>query len=221
MVAEDRPGWDGRSAATDLAGNAQAALALLDSRGWERATIVGHSFGGAVACWMAADAPERVSELVLVSPSANTASLYRIDRWLASSVGGLSAAAMMMGTTGLALGVGATRRRLAGRLHLHEDYLAAASHRLRSPSAWRSFVVEQRALVKDLPGLERRLPGITAPTRIVIGSEDRVLPPGSAQALAGQIAGAELSVLEGAGHLLPMLAPGRLAEVIRGARVQP
>ena len=48
-VAIDRPGWDGRSVPADLTGNARAALAALDNRGIDRATIVGHSLGAAVA----------------------------------------------------------------------------------------------------------------------------------------------------------------------------
>ena len=58
-IAIDRPGWNGRSAPLDLEGNAQAALAPLDDERIDRATVVGHSFGGAVAAWLAAWHPER------------------------------------------------------------------------------------------------------------------------------------------------------------------
>jgi pimeloyl-ACP methyl ester carboxylesterase len=37
-VAINRPGWDGRTRAQDLAGNARAALAVLDARGVKRAS---------------------------------------------------------------------------------------------------------------------------------------------------------------------------------------
>jgi pimeloyl-ACP methyl ester carboxylesterase len=122
-----------------------------------------------------------------------------------------------MGTTGLALSLGAMRRRLSSRLHVEEDYLQAAGQRLRSRHAWRSFAAEQRVLVHDLPVLETRLSEIEAPTVIVVGAEDRVLPAGSAQKLAGQIPHARMSVLDRVGHLLPLLAPRRLAEVILAA----
>lgn len=214
MIAENRPGWDDRRRATDLEGNARAAIELLDERGIERATVVGHSFGGAVACWLAAQAPDRVGALVLAAPSANTASLYRADRWLAAPLGGFAAAAATMTTTGAALSLGMTRRRLADRLGIEEDYVLAAARRLRSPGAWRSFAIEQRVLVRDLPVLEQRLGQIEAPTQIVVGSEDRVLPPGSTRRLAAQIRGARLSVLKGIGHLLPLRAPEQLAAVI-------
>src|SRR5262249_47547567 len=41
---------------------------LLDQLGFERVTVVGHSFGGMVAAEIAATNPERVERLVLVSP---------------------------------------------------------------------------------------------------------------------------------------------------------
>jgi pimeloyl-ACP methyl ester carboxylesterase len=75
-IAFARPGWDARSAAGDIAGNAAAARSVLDAHGVARATVVGHSFSGAVACWLAAQFPERVHALVLAAPAANVASLY-------------------------------------------------------------------------------------------------------------------------------------------------
>lgn len=213
-IVADRPGWDGHTTATDLAGNARAATAWLDARGVRRATIVGHSFGGAVACWLAAHAAERVSALVLAAPSANAASLYRMDRWLATPVAGPIASAASLAATGAALHTHRARRRLAVRLGVDESYLEASGRVLLTRWAWRSFVTEQRVLVSELPALEPRLGDISVPTAIVIGTEDRVVAPRAARQLAAEIPGARLSLVQGAGHLLPLLAPGPLAELI-------
>jgi pimeloyl-ACP methyl ester carboxylesterase len=216
-IAVDRPGWDGRRAAADLAGNAQAAVAVLDQYGVQRATIVGHSFGGAVAAWLAAEHPERIGALVLAAASANVASLERLDHWLAAPVTGSIASASASAALGLALSVRHARRAIAARLALEESYLEAAGRVLRAPAAWRSFAAEQRVLIADLPALEARLGRISSPTTIVIGSADRVVSVASAQRLATQIAGAQLVVLERAGHLLPLRHAPALAEIIVGA----
>lgn len=44
-------------------------LAVLDAQGIERAAVVGHSFGGAIAVHLARAAPQRVERLVLVDPA--------------------------------------------------------------------------------------------------------------------------------------------------------
>jgi pimeloyl-ACP methyl ester carboxylesterase len=44
-------------------------MAELDDRGLERATVVGHSLGGAAAAWLAAHHPDRVARLVLAAPA--------------------------------------------------------------------------------------------------------------------------------------------------------
>jgi pimeloyl-ACP methyl ester carboxylesterase len=215
-IAPDRPGWDGTSGAVGVEGNARAIVGLLDRQGVTRATVAGHSFGGAVACWIAAHAPERVGALVLAAPSANLASLYSFDRWLAAPVLGAAAAATMLGAGGLILSSGRARAQVAAKLRVQDGYLREAGRSMRSPRAWRAFVVEQRALLQELPQLERGLGQIAAPTTILIGSEDRVVPPRSAELLRRQIPGAQLQVLTGAGHLLPLFQPERLSEVILG-----
>ena len=213
-IAIDRPGWDGRSAVTDLAGNARAALAALDQAGVTRATVVGHSLGAAVAAWLAAAARERVSHLVLVAPAANLDALSAVDYLLAAPVVGWLASVGAMAGGGVILGTGPLRRWVAEATALDDRYLRAAGRMLLAPAAWRAFVREQRFLVRDLPALEARLRDISAPTTIVAGAGDRVVPIAAARRLAVQIPGAELVEVEHAGHLLHVQHAGRLAEVI-------
>lgn len=215
-LAIDRPGWDGGSPAADLEGNARAALAALDGAGIERATVVGHSFGGGVAAWIAARYPQRVGALVLVAPTANAAALYRLDRWLAAPLIGEVASAVTLSITGVLLSAGVVRRRLARELALGDRYLRWSARRLLEPSAWRAFTVEQRALVRDLPALELQLGRISAPTTIVAGSRDLVVPPSSLRELNGQIPGSRLRMIERAGHLLPLRQADVLAALVTG-----
>jgi pimeloyl-ACP methyl ester carboxylesterase len=216
-ITFDRPGWDGRRAPVGLAGNADAALQVLDVEGIGQATVVGHSFAGAVAAWLALHHPDRVSSLVLAAPSANVASLYEFDRWLAAPIAGEVASAAVLSAAGLALVLAPLRRRLARQLGVDDRYLGANAQRLLRPAAWRSFVVEQRALIRDLPALESALGRIGALTTIVGGTEDRIVPVSSLRQLREQIPGAELVLLERAGHLLPLQHAVELAEVVRGA----
>jgi pimeloyl-ACP methyl ester carboxylesterase len=213
-IAIDRPGWNGKSSPADLEGNARAALAALDSSGAERAVVVGHSFGGAVAAWLAASQPHRVRALVLAAPSANAESLQWLDRALAAPGVGFVASAAALAASGVALAARPLRTRIARDLELEERYLRSAGRILVTPHAWRAFFQEQRLLVRDLPMLEPRLGQIAAPTTIVIGVADRVVPLSSARRLAEQIPYARLVELERANHLLPQQRPERLAELI-------
>jgi pimeloyl-ACP methyl ester carboxylesterase len=214
-IALERPGWDsGRTHPTGLAGNGDAAVAALDARGIERVVVVGHSFGGAVAAWLAARRPERVAGLVLAAPAANTASLTWVDEALAAPVLGPVMSGVMLAGAAELLGSRRGRRLAAARSGLEEAYLRSLAAMLRAPWCRRSFLVEQRALVDELPALEPELGRIAAPTVIVEGAGDRVVPVAAARALARQIDGAELLLLPRAGHLLPHQHAGRLADLI-------
>ncbi len=75
VIAPDLPGYGysdkPRNGEYTIASQARAVLALMDRLGIEKATIVGASYGGAIAALMAIDCPERVSRLVLVGAVSN------------------------------------------------------------------------------------------------------------------------------------------------------
>jgi pimeloyl-ACP methyl ester carboxylesterase len=204
-IAPDRPGWDRSHPARDLRGNARAVIEHLDASGIERATLVGHSLGAAIAVWSAIEHPDRVSALVLAAPAANRASLALLDRWLALPVAGPLSSSVSMAGLGLALSATPFRRRIAARTRIEEAYLQASGRALLSARAHRAFAVEQRSLVRDLPELESRLGAVQAPTWILTGDEDRIVPPEAPRILADQIRGARLLEVAGAGHMLPQL----------------
>jgi pimeloyl-ACP methyl ester carboxylesterase len=218
-VAVDRPGWDGRTRAGGLAVSAAGALAALDGRGIERAVVAGLSFGGGVAAWLAAHHQDRVAGLVLVAPAANEAALVPVDRLLALPIVGYAVSSAMLSAAGVALSAGAVRSRVATRFALRDDYLASMGRRLRSGQARRAFWVEQRAMLRELPVLERRLEGISAPTTVIVGTGDTVVPPAAGRRLAEQISGARLIEIPAAGHRLFAQYPRRIAEEIVGAAI--
>lgn len=216
-LAVARPGWAPGTVAVDLEGNAAAALVALDQAEMARAVVVGHSLGGAVAAWLASAAPDRVAGLVLVAPAADTHSITALDRLLAAPVLGDVLSAALLGAAGGAAAAGPVRRVIGSRLGIDPRYLRSSAALLRRPNAWRSFVAEQRTLIRDLPALERRLAEIVAPTTVVVGTADHVVPIASARAVADRIRGAALIELAGAHHLLAQQRPAELAELIVAA----
>ncbi len=216
-IAIDRPGYDGRTPPGGFAASGYAALRALDDAGVRRAVIVGHSFGGAVAVWLAVHHPERVAALVLAAPAANTASLVAVDRVLARPVIGPIASAAMLRGTALALSLGWPRHQLARAFALPDELLSEDARRLRSRAVLKAFVVEQRALIEELPPLEASLHTISAPTTVVIGTADFVVPPQAGRVLAQQIPGARLHELRGAHHVLPAEHPDALADLVVAA----
>ena len=56
----------------------------------------------------------------------------------------------------------------------------------------------------DISGDVRK---ITAPTLVICGTEDKMMPPSASEKIAGSIAGAKLVLIEGAGHVVMMEQP--------------
>jgi pimeloyl-ACP methyl ester carboxylesterase len=63
--------------------------------------------------------------------------------------------------------------------------------------------------------LRGRLGHLAVPTRVVVGSHDRLAPPGKARQLTDLIPGAELSFLDGVGHMVPLEAPAAVVAAVR------
>jgi pimeloyl-ACP methyl ester carboxylesterase len=217
VVAPDRPGY-GRTGgpAAGFAGNADAAVGLLDHLGLDRAVFVGHSWAGAVALAAAENHPDRVAGLVLVASVAPGLRPGWDDRLLAAPVLGDVITAGTMRGLGLVLRSARlhslAERRLGER---GNDAVAALTRLTRSgDNVWRAVVAEQRSLLTELPGLAAGLGGITAPTAVVQGRQDRVVPVKAAGELVAAIPGAVLRLVPGVGHMVPHDRPGAIAEAI-------
>lgn len=217
LVVPDRPGY-GRTGgpAVGFAANATAVAGLLDDLGIDRAVVVGHSWSGGVAMAFAAAHPERTAGLVLVSSVGPGEPVGWDDRLLALPVVGEVLSATAIGGLGFLLGRSRVQevagRRLGGRAY---DAVTALT-RLTSGrgSVWRSFVAEQRSLLDELEDLGPLLPTIHAPTAVVHGSRDRVVPVEVARANAAAIPTASLRIVAGAGHLIPHDRPDAIADAI-------
>jgi pimeloyl-ACP methyl ester carboxylesterase len=216
FVAPDRPGWGSRAGepARGFAAGADDALAVLDRQGVQRAVALGFSWGGGVALELARRYPERVEGLVLaasVGPGEPTVA----DRLLALPVGGPAICACGLALTRLVLRRPAFGGILSGGIKgVDPNHVRHLADQCLTPAAVGSFMVEQRALVKEWPRLVRRLGEIRVPTVVVSGDRDRLVAPGSARGLAAAIPGAELRMIPGAGHFLPGAAAPVLAEAV-------
>ena len=217
VLAFDRPGYDGISEPGGIETSARATVARLDAEGIERATIVGLSFGGGVAAWIAAHDPERVRALVLISAAANRAALLPVDRFLAAPVVGRLASGALVSGLGLALSSRRFRERFAARHGIPADFLHVTGERMRTGSARRAFLVEQRAMLEELPVLEELLPTITAPTTVIVGTADSIVGAESGRLLATQIPDATLVEIQGGSHTLSATHGPRVAELILNA----
>ncbi|MDQ2726558.1 MAG: alpha/beta hydrolase [Actinomycetota bacterium] len=219
VVAVDRLGY-GRTGgeAAGFGVNATAVIATLDELGVDRAIMVGHSWAGGVALALAADHPDRVGGLVLVSSIGPVAGAGWVDRILAAPVVGDVMVASTFAMARTLLGSAAIRAGV-------DRVLPGASRSALAPAAneslWRSFMVEQRAYVDEIDDLEPGLARISTPTVVLAGMSDHVVTPDVGARLASSIPGAVLRQVAGAGHLLPFDHPSVVADAVRAVAASP
>ncbi|GAA2403404.1 hypothetical protein GCM10010191_08770 [Actinomadura vinacea] len=179
--------------------NIAGALAgLLDALEIRQAAHAGVSMGGAVGTALALNAPDRVGALVLIctSPRFGPPEQWweRAELVRREGVGPVAAMAAQRWFAPGFTGGGPYLRML--RATDPEGYAACCD-----------------ALA--LFDATARLPEISAPTLVIAGAADAATPPeGHADRLAAGIPGAELTVVEGAGHLAVAERPGPVAAAI-------
>ena len=189
-----------------LGDDAAAVLAGLEAG---RAVVLGASFGGMVAQQLAVRHPERVRALVLAATGPGPRHLVREPAQEASDA---------------LLGKGARTPEDAYRVACtvlysrrfqedHPEFIEAqVRDRARRPVAARVFQAQLAA--SRAHDTWDRLPSITAPTLVMHGSEDAVMPLANAELLAQRIPNAVLEVIDGAGHLFFHEQPERTAEAV-------
>lgn len=197
-----------------LADMARDTVGVLDALGLARAHICGASMGGMIAQHIAVIAPERVSRLTLIMTTSGARSLPQpsakvrgalIERPSAGphdvnvEVERLARMLSIIGSPAYPAEPQALRVRLA-----------AMVRRAWRPSGVARQIVAIAADGDRTPLLSR----IAAPTHIVHGAADPLVPVAAAHDLHAHIAGSTLEIIDGMGHDLPEPLFPRLAAAI-------
>lgn len=217
----DRPGlgWSKRRGRDGSGPQFQAAILreLLDQLGIERAVIVGHSWGGALAASFALDHPERTAALILLAsplyPHAHpTTSIYALFAipilgWIYARTLALPLGLLFIG---LALG-SAFLPQLPPR-----DYLKrSAALLLLRPSVFLANARDMADLKRNLEPQPPLYRSLSVPTLVMSGTADFVVAPAlHAVPFAAAVAHAKLVMLPGIGHMLHHVSTERvIAEI--------
>lgn len=199
VIAYDLRG-NGRSDAPDepmqMTTFVDDAMALLDSLGVGRAHLYGQSFGGMIAIEAALIHPERVRSIVLAATHAGASRAVRMR----------DDARVPKDKPYLALYSPSFAREHPE--HVAEDILVG-SQSPQSPRAGRRQWEAMHAW-----DAWDRLAAIGVPTLVLHGSDDLMVPVENARRLAAAIPGAELAVLEGAGHVYHSEQPERADQIV-------
>ena len=173
----------------------QLLLRLLDELGVQRASWVGHSMGGRIAWTLAARHPERTDRLVLVAPDgfASFGFVYGQPMPVPASW------SLMRHVLPQAVLRMSLQSAYAQPQSLTDALITRYHELLRAPGARQAMLerLRQTVLQEPLPLLAK----IQAPTLLVWGEQDAMIPFSHAQDYLHAIAGSRLAALAATGHL--------------------
>ena len=163
------------------------ARELADELGWKRYALIGHSMGGSAMMRTFADAPERVTGLVGISPVPPTGVPFDDDSWAlfdGAAVNDENRAAIIGFTTG----------------NVHPDEWVQQLVRFSVDNSRRD------AFGAYLPSwgktdFHEEVPAVQVPLRVITGARDAALGPQTCEATWLQLfPGARMDVIDDAGH---------------------
>jgi 3-oxoadipate enol-lactonase len=180
-------------------------LGLMREAGITAAAYCGISLGGMIGLWLAANAPERISALVVCC--AAIVPMPSRQAWL-DRVALVRSAGM------------AAISEMVPPLWFTQEFIA------RQPAAV-AFVTDMlqgtdpvgyAGCGEAIAAMDLRpaLGSVKAPTLVIAGAEDRAAPPWQSAMTAMGIADSRLRVILGASHLAPYQAPGPVSAAILG-----
>jgi pimeloyl-ACP methyl ester carboxylesterase len=216
VIAIDLPGYgysdkpiDGRYT---IDSQAHAVFGLMDRLGIKKATIVGASYGGAVAATMALDFPERVDRLVLIGAVSNDEPKKKIlMRLLRLPVIGDIVTPLFLGSRWV------LRKRMEEMYRrigapLDQRMLEARHHLIATANMQRAMIRTVRRWSANR--ISREASSIRQPTLLVWGEEDTHIPISNAFKLRDAIPNARLIVFRNCGHLPPTEYPEKFVEIV-------
>lgn len=191
---------------TPLADFAADTAALLDHLGIERAVVGGLSMGGQIAMEFHRSFPERVAALVLAdtSPVAETEEGKAVRNSMADRL--------------LAEGMDGYAHEVIGRMLAPYNVTALPEVAARVMTMMRTTPPEGAAAAlrgrAERPDYRASLAGARVPVLVVVGADDGYTPVAEARETRALIPGAELVVVEGAGHMPNLERPEAFNEAL-------
>jgi pimeloyl-ACP methyl ester carboxylesterase len=187
-------------------------VALLGSLGLATAHVVGASMGGMIAQMLAARHPERVRSLVSMMSTTGEPGIAPPSP---------EAAAMLAGPRPQTADEAADRTVEGSRIWGSRDLLDEDAIRDHARAAFERAVnpagfARQLAAIYASGDRTELLRSVTAPTLVIHGLIDTLVPSAGGRATAAAIPGAELMLVEGMGHDLPRALWPRLVDAIAG-----
>lgn len=221
VIAIDLPGFgdsakpDADYAADIFIGALDAVIAQLDLR---NVTLVGNSFGGLVALLYALARPECFARLVLVDTGG-------LHRWSEAEI--IEGRQRYTRANILRLTPAFNELMFAplftqGPSAISRGYIAKQNAKLARPDfpQYARAIERSIAMALDLC-LVARLHEIVAPTLLIHGAKDQIVPLAAVEAGARRFPRAELKVLSECGHVPQLECPGEVVEAISAFVAKP
>lgn len=173
---------------------AEDTMGLMDALGIDQAHVLGVSMGGMIAQEMAVRHPPRIKGLVLVVTHCGGTHQVAAEPALRQKLlhmvtdGSLEARAN-------AIDAFFARRTIEERPHVVQRFAQVS---MQHPAGPEILQRQMRAVAGH--DTYHRLDRIVAPTLVLAGEEDALIPPVNSKILAEQIPSAELAMVPGGGH---------------------
>lgn len=201
LVIPSHPGFDGSPRLDWVASVRDLACWYVRALGELRlgpVPVLGCSFGGWLAAEIAAIAPQLVSKLVLVSPPGVRPAQGEIfDMFLVTTDDYLQRCFV---------DAAVYERVFGGEVPSEERHRREAAREQTCLLTWRPYMFD--------PALPHLLPGIAAPTLLVWGKDDAIVPLGAAEIYRDAIPNARLELIDRCGHFPHVEQPQALAKLV-------
>lgn len=180
-------------------------VGILDEFQMAKAHIMGHSMGGFIAQAMAIDYPERVDKLILSATNFGGPRHIPITPEAMAVLTDLSGDPIERLRRGIVISCapGFAER----RPDVVEDWINFRIANPIDPVGYQAQLAIGLSLIPEAASFEHKLEAVSAPTLILFGEHDKVVPPGNAQLLAEKISDAHIEILADAGHFFPFEMP--------------
>jgi pimeloyl-ACP methyl ester carboxylesterase len=212
MIAPDLQGFGGtarRSGDGPTMGDfARDIEGLLDALGIDRAVIGGLSMGGYITFALFRRAPERFTGMVLADTRAPADTPEGRQ--------GRLALATLVREKGATAAADQLLPKLLGETTRRERPAVAARVRALIEACTPDGIVDAIQALLGRPDSTPDLRRVAFPTLIIVGDEDVVTPPKDSESMHHAIAGSQLVVLPGTGHLSNLETPEAFSKALNG-----